>query len=764
MRRVRRQFPRPVSRLPLVVATVVAMLSVAAPAVDAAERSGDYAIERVSPVYTGGQRPGFADIRKDGELVRLNSAGAFAGTENSMLSGGSYLSARGAGGWLTRAIAPPGQMYSEVKDDFPVDTAADIETQLYLVERDAERNTKRYVTLRRDPGGTLTEIGPVFDDGTAAYDTVISGSSGDLRTFVVTTSSRVGYTDGRTDTRSAAQQTLMRVTQDPLSTDGYRADQVAYRAGATMLPNCTPVLGGARTQQGAVSEDGRQLLFTFPTGLTSCRAAANQRVWAKIDNADPIDLSATQCTTTCGTAAVTNFEGASLDGRRVYFTTPQKLVDADQDTSFRDDLYVYDADATGSKLRAITASSDLVGAGVRGVTAVSNDGTTVFFVANGRPLTHDPNNRGQVPLANVDNLYVYHQARGSSVSTIRFVGVPSPDDLPSSIQPTDVSWFRSAASSSGRTFDVSTDGAFALIPSHADLAGDRAPGDSYADLFRYDVRRDELRRIWPGDPEHNGTERSHGFYPLTVSRQLLALRRATAGSSGLMMPPDGSVVAVQTAEALDPSDVNGIDDVYLWRAATDDFQLLSGGTATRKSGVSGVSENGDVFFSSDAALLPGKFATLPAAYVARRGGGFPLPPEPPTPCAGDDCQGELPSTAESPPPSGTSRYAGPGNLTVADPTVALNGSRSARASGIVIRVRSSLSGRVVVSGARVVQSTRRVQAGRTQAVRVRLTYAARRARDRGRDVRTSLRVRVTADDGGTATKTIGLRFRARKGR
>ncbi len=101
---------------------------------------------------------------------------------------------------------------------------------------------------------------------------------------------------------------------------------------------------------------------------------------------------------------------------------------------------------------------------------------------------------------------------------------------------------------------------------------------------------------------------------------------------------DTGRVFFETAEALAPSDTNGVLDVYEYEGGH--VYLISSGTSSFESNLEGASESGnDVFFRSNQQLVPqdnqpGQIVI----YDARVAGGFPAPPRPrrarpPTPAA-----------------------------------------------------------------------------------------------------------------------------------
>ena len=132
------------------------------------------------------------------------------------------------------------------------------------------------------------------------------------------------------------------------------------------------------------------------------------------------------------------YRGASADGSRVFFTSNAELTeDAYTGTSAEDsaaNLYEYDL-ATGklNDLTGETVDSTGNGAAVQGVAQISEDGSYVYFVADG-VLTKEPNARGerasqgsclpateqgsQSPAGAACNLYLAHDGETKFIATL----------------------------------------------------------------------------------------------------------------------------------------------------------------------------------------------------------------------------------------------------------------------------------------------------------------------------------------------------------
>jgi hypothetical protein len=710
------------------------------------------AYELTSPEFTSGQRASTLGMSDDGNMTFTNSAGGFADVENLPDTGVSYRSFRTATGWQTKAIAPPAKDFPFIGTWGMVDASEDMRRTLWYVTLKADEGTGQWTPIVGEEDGTFSVAGPTLPVGVP--HPAIVGTSADLDTVVTSTIYRPALTDGTVDTRPSVVSRYSLQVSSRDDDGNLEVKQLAYRAGATMFPNCPVDLGGQRTARAAISADGSKIIFSAG-GFASCRTAANQRVWAKVGDADPIDLSESRCTDgNCGAAAQAIYAGAARDGSRVYFTSQQKLVDGDQDTAGRNDIYEYDFSADGEKLRPVTASLDPVGADVVAVTRISDDGSHVYFVAKGRPLA-GANARGASPQPGGQNLYVYHREQGEGDGSTAFIGQLSTGEM--ALPP-----FPAMTSSTGRHL---------LFASTANLTGEKQAGDAFADLYRYDTRTDELRRIWSDDPARNGANRIGGM-------DFLGIREAAGASGGMQMSwdgiramsDDGATIALATDEPLSPWDVNLQPDVYMWRANTGQFTLLTSGAADAVSGFprwgvtnyTGMTPSGDsVFFNAYTPLLASHRSGQTASFVVRRDGGFVDTPTPPV-CVGDACQGPG-ATSPGSPDIGTTKDSDSGNVPVA-PRGELSASAppAVRGTRVVLRVKAPGRGRLKLSGGAVRASVKTVGRAGSYRIAVRLTPSAvRKLRTAGRlKVRVGVAFRPVI--GASSSQTVSVTFRTQK--
>ena len=158
----------------------------------------------------------------------------------------------------------------------------------------------------------------------------------------------------------------------------------------------------------------------------------------------------------------------------------------------------------------------------------------------------------------------------------------------------------------------------------------------------------------------------------------------TSMHPGNLLSADGSRLFFESFEPLVGRDTDGLGDVYEWervggseeearkeclqkiggeRYLPDSggcLSLISSGQASADADLIDASADGrDVFFLTNANLLP-QDPDFQDIYDAREGGGFPPPPPTPPECEGDACQS--PATPPNDPTPASSAFAGAGNV------------------------------------------------------------------------------------------------------
>jgi hypothetical protein len=609
------------------------------------------AYEMVSSPYKEGFPVQFPKFSDDG-TVSFVSAGNFAGNAQGSLLLIDYLATRSSAGWMTTAPAPPETLYASGERPGASAWSADLRFSVWQGSRRAVPGDT-YGYWLRGPDGALTRIG---DADTPFGDwPFVRLASADL-SHIVFSNFLLG----------AIGTTLL--------------EHVGTGNGA---PRVVSVDNDGQPTAGdscpnAMSDDGRVIVFGSGCGTPA------HRLLARVGGTVTVAVSRSECTRTAGDAggpcngvSVAAYAGAARDGSRVFFTTRQQLLNGDVNTGdgidtgdgtslyAGNDLYACDipagvpapvgaTNACGSLTQISGTASD---ARVENVVAVSDDGSRVFFVAQGvlagnvgvgdvRAATPNDLCCDQQP----HNLYVWERDSAHPAGQTRFVArLPSNDLMPPQ-QP--------------KAPQLTPDGGFLLFTTANGLVADDSDGAQ--DVYRYDVSSGVLVRV--STSVVGGGSDSGSF--------------AASMGSGSSMTSDGSTVVFDTAEALSRDDTNGVSDVYAWRAGEVSRISVRGGSAV------GITPSGrDLFFLSEAPLLGPDGDVITDIYDARVGGGFEQAVS--APCAGEQCQGQRsqPPGLAGPlaPPSGS------GGLAQASPVFSLRAVTAAQRKKLAATGKVSLT-------------------------------------------------------------------------
>jgi hypothetical protein len=443
----------------------------------------------------------------------------------------------------------------------------------------------------------------------------------------------------------------------------------------------------------AVSEDGERIYFQ--NGLDHCTNSDRTcQVYMREGGATTFDVSASECTRDCGADASSDkFLWANPAGDVALIESCAKLTDASApatscpyktvQTTDNFKLYRWDRNQPGgARLIDISVDNepsdgsqpqglDLVGA--------SDDGNTIFFVANGQIVSGEPaptlggttptgmklyrwTHNGGSP--RVDYLAPYVSIHGRNLTNTTPASEINRDNV--SDDPNINRRFR-RVTPGGRYLMITT-------PLALDPAVDRDPD---IDAYRWDEAGGWVCASCqePGAPSagDNETSRPH----LDRSHFLYS---SSSDWPTWTMSADGQRIFFSSLDALVPEDTNGevdcprtywrdlgfaagsswaCEDVYEWHDGT--VSLLSGGDQPSPSIFVGADPDGrNVHFTTAQRLVGWDTDTATDVYVARSGGGFAEPdPVPPT-CEGEACRGagsEAPNTTGA----GSAVFQGPGN-------------------------------------------------------------------------------------------------------
>jgi hypothetical protein len=692
------------------------------------------AYEQVTPVSKSGARLTFSFSEDGGERVGAASIGVLAGaTSNPDCPTTAFDLARGSGGWSISAI-----------DDAPLDEFA------YATAKCAKLllagNGDRLMLLRPASGsayerdlylqradGQFEEIGPMLPPtipsspsgpGQQAGDTTYVDATPDLQHvfFTLQPFTEAERWPGDATILAPNNQFFNQSLYEYTGTGNTTPVLVGVDNAGSLISDCGTSPGGS--QQGgnrlnAITEDKSGLSRVFFTAVGegdpatpectgASRLPAVDEIFARVAGSHTLALSEPNgltpvqpdpgCTTSECQADISstanfrdaNYEGASANGERVFFSSPQQLLDgASQDPNPEDsavprngekgctvtsgeggcNLYEYDLaenpeteEPFGLRLLSGGDSSGQ-GPEVQGVAAVSEDGSHVFFVAKG-VLSKAPNREGATAMASAENLY----AQDTLTHEVAFIATLSSSNDSSQ-------WSYNAES----PMNATGDGRYLVFTSTNKLTSDDTT--EMAQVFRYDTTTKTLVRISVGDEGYNDDGNTPAA-PAQIERYGSESVEGI-GAAGANLHPaiseDGSTVVFKSSDALTSKAFDNRcffeEEHECYEYAQNIYEyhngrvyLISGGGSAPMGlfeGAASVSPSGnDIFFESLQSLVPQDVDTLADIYDARADGGF-VPPSSPSPCSGEGCQSSSGSPAGVGAPSSTA-FAGPANQPVVE--------------------------------------------------------------------------------------------------
>lgn len=608
--------------------------------------------EMVSPPDTNGYMADPTTIAASGEAVGFEAYSAFAGAQE--LTGiNFYTAVRTSAGWQTTPLAPasndlmPSLLFSVWDDDFTSSVGG--------FRRPDQSKDRTDLYIRR-PDGTFVDIGPTQSNPATprlSSDVVWRGASGDLSHLVFMIGNGDHLLPNDTSaTTSNNQESLYEYAHANTASPTLRL--VGVGDDGMLLGPCGMWLGSDLQHDfRAISQTGATIFFTPVTRSGSCRPAGVptiRKLYARIDldgtHMKTVSISQpspSECSNCVDpTAQTANFQTASLDGSKAFFTTAQELVDADTDSTT--DLYEYDLTApVGHHLTQVSSGDGTggvagSGANVLGVETVSGDGSHAYFVAQG-VLTNAPNVFGANAADGDNNLYMFEKDAAHPDGRTTFIASLPQEDANADL------WglfanHKSYATPDGKHFVFST---YANIDSANDT-------DSGMDVYEYAPDTGALTLISRGTDGagNSGDSASTAEDTLPSSAQ---------NRHNVPVSDDGSYIEFATAEPLVPEDVNGASDVYEYHTGT--VSLISDGQDPAGVVMGGMTPSGhDIFFQTRSSLVPFDIDNgVGTIYDARipRDGEHPFPlPSSAAACLEDSCQGRLSTPPAVPsPPSGS---------------------------------------------------------------------------------------------------------------
>jgi Tol biopolymer transport system component len=370
----------------------------------------------------------------------------------------------------------------------------------------------------------------------------------------------------------------------------------------SLLPgDITPGAGENADYQGT-STDGS--VVAFKVGGT---------LYARVDNAETKEVTAQQAV----------FAGISSGGDRIFYVSGGNI-------------YAFSIDAGETRQVNSTGDAEVVN--------ISPDGSHVYFVSPSA-LPNTTAEPGQ------PNLYLW---TGGDEQT-DFIATVSPDDLLGTGGRPALNKWTSHAVNPEKTIGqgpgadssrTTPDGSVLIFESRAQLTDYESQG--HVEIYRYDSNSQNLQCV---SCNSNGD-------PATANARLEALESFGIGGESMVihnLSSDGSRVFFESSEGLVNRDIDGVNDIYEWQAASggggSTLDLISSGQSVYYTNptielefqepnvmFAVTADGSDVIFRTvDQLVEAAGSGGTPALYDARVGGGFPEAPR--QPCKSQVCDG-----------------------------------------------------------------------------------------------------------------------------
>jgi len=732
------------------------------------------AYEQVTPVNKGGGGV-TGNITADlaaagGDGVTFTDLGGLPGIPGGTFQFPLYIASRGADGWSSANVLPPASASSwsgvssaswsgDLSRTFLSATIAGAQDLLA-----ADPATGAYQVIAADPDAV-----PEVDGFSADDSTVVFEDKGDQ----LLPSAAAGRDNVYDYDFASGALRLVGVLPDGTTPTG------GSFAGAYDWPSADTNFGGENVMNtpSAISSNGNDVFFTANAdpGHDSGTAQVFVRQNPTSAGAHTVQVSASQKTNGTGTNGTdpsgpqpAAFMDATPDGSHVLFTSSEELTN-DATTGSADqgnDLYEYDVQ-TGGLTDIVPDTGDVDGADVQGVLGMSDDGSFVYFVANGvlAPGASQGTCAFQQFGNRVCNLYVWHDGRVSFIAQLSANG--SSGDF------SDWTPFKPSPGSEN-TARVSADGTALLFASKQSLTG--YANNGFSELYRYSYSasggRLECVSCDPSGskPVGSATLHSNSTGADGVGGNSPALTRNFSES--------GDQVFFESSDQLVLQAVNGMQNVYEWEAdgagscrSTSQnggcLYLISSGTSPDPSYFADASASGnDVFFFTTQPLVGQDTDQLLDVYDARVDGGITAqnPPKAQPPCAGDTCRG--PSTAAPATPTVASiTFSGPGDERATSPRTAKLANvritkKAVTGRRFTLSVKVPAKGRITITGADVTKATRAVARAGTYKLSLKLTAKAKLTLKKKRRLKVAVRAAYKPSSGNASAASVSIEMKA----
>jgi hypothetical protein len=652
------------------------------------------AYERVTPGYTESSiNTELFAVSPEGNHVIDGSLGVFAGAAGDGLGNGTNLlgaayelSRFPSTGWGATSITPPSSLFNS---NGMFDASANLDATLWELGKHALSITGQAPQQAQcppgpgeeaqplgvsdlyieKPVGIFTRIGPATPSpctiNTNLYD--YRGASDDLSHILFSDTPSVRWTFDPTVAGGGTLYEYAGVEHAGETREPLLVGVEGARGSRTLISECGTQLGSSSPEEfvnrpatflgstyNAVSASGARIFFTAvgatESGGEACKGPPVSELFdreeiplneGELPAADMRTVPISEPTTAACVACLMGeelkaavFEGASMDGSKVFFITEQHLLAGVEGSS----LYEYNFDAPeGDRVSLI--SSGVAKPEVQGVARISEDGSHVFFVAKGDLAGAAKNSIGNSAVMGGDNLYMCVNGQITFIATL------------SSSDGSD--WSRADS----RPVLASGNDRFLVFTSRGDLTDEGLEGEK-PQIFQYNVETDTLMRASIGEDGYNDDDMTPVVGSAIVNELPVARSYknvdSPASANGIQAPSDGAVFFSSpdalTAGALDDQlDSQGtalVPNVYEYHNGQvyllsdgHDISTVYGSPGTELAGSDPSGE--DVFFFTSDPLIPADENTQQDIYDARVDSGFPTL----APSSGCDeeskCQGSL---------------------------------------------------------------------------------------------------------------------------
>jgi hypothetical protein len=625
------------------------------------------AYEQVSEVHKeGGQVEGPDLLSPSGEHAAYTSGGVFAGAEQNPLFI-EYLAERTESGWVTKPVVrnlapPPTEAVGGIAIARLTWFSPELDRWLYpelhsysLSSLESEPEESGYFSLGSLGGEYVLHASPVLaplEGGPRGFGALIGApaegrtTSADLSRLYLPTGVRFLSTDPRPDGDfgyPGHPATGIPPEADRIyELSGLGGPSPSLRLAAEVPTGLTFPYSGSELGVGScfinwdatlighagrprmTDESGSTLFYTAPIEVVAGYGCGERfpnpiGLFARTGEAQPVQLNTwqnSQCTEghPCFESEPKTplYDGASADGRYVWFTTTQPLVNEDTDET--NDVYVATLSESG-QLEGLTlvsagkatathptpgegakvgedgiAESIQLNATNQGLATISADGTHAAFESPA-VLTEEPNALGQSAVQRANNLYVYDAA----ANKLRFVAelcsapgrsgsepgavaqrdhsITAEESVPDPACPATMSGQINAGfaisnseeaetdaalwehSPNGGVVQMTPDGRFLLFASWGRLTSDDT--DNARDIFRYDFETGQLTRVSIGRRGNDGNGNDSRFnvrFPSGPAGS--GDDNSTVLDKSRAVSADGSTVIFNTAAPLVSTDTN----------------------------------------------------------------------------------------------------------------------------------------------------------------------------------------------------------------